>query len=80
MRQIDFSEWRKQRSRVLHIGLHTEDAFQDHLAGNRPRDPEQERILSQLDKARWKRYLESGKIEKLGPRRYRFRIDSTDDD
>ena len=75
MKRIDFSEWKKQKSRLLQIRLRTESPFEGRLVGNRPRDPEKERILSELDKARWERYLQSGKIEKLGPRRYQFRID-----
>ena len=42
-------------------------------------DPERERLFVELDKARWKRYLESGKIEELGPRQYRYRIDGPTD-
>lgn len=75
VRRIDLSEWKKQKARVLQARLRTDNAFIGGAPGNRPRDPESERILGELDKARWERYLQSGKIEKLAPRRYRLRID-----
>ncbi|SFR03662.1 hypothetical protein [Desulfoscipio geothermicus] len=38
----------------------------------RPRDPEEDYILFLLDRRRRQHALTSGRIEKLGPRRYRW--------
>ncbi len=42
------------------------------LPGRRPRDPASERVLSRLMVARYRRWLASGRLERLGPRRWRF--------
>ena len=78
MRTIDFDGWKKQKSRVFETMIRTESSFEGRVPGRRPRDPEKERILSELDKVRWLRWLQSGKLAKLGPRHYRLRIDFKD--
>lgn len=40
--------------------------------GRRPRDPEGERVLTRLMIARYRRWLASGRLERLGPRQWRF--------
>lgn len=40
----------------------------------RPRDPEEERLLVRMAVAGWRRLLAEGKIERVGPRHYRFRV------
>ena len=75
MRRVDFENWKKQKSRVCAIRLRTDSSFEGHVPGNRPRDPDKERLLSELDKARWQRYVQSGKLQILGPRRWEWRID-----
>lgn len=40
--------------------------------GRRQRDPQGERILARLARARYRRWLASGRLERLGPRRWRF--------
>jgi hypothetical protein len=52
-----------------------EEKYQSRAPGRRPRDPEKERILTQLDRARWQRYLDSGEVQIIGPRLWRWRID-----
>ena len=78
MRKIDFDEWKKQKSRVTALRLRAGSSLGDRVAGNRPRDPEQERVLSAMDKARWERYIQSGKLQILGPRLWKWRIDFKD--
>ncbi|GBC97491.1 hypothetical protein HRbin16_03314 [bacterium HR16] len=47
------------------------------LPRTRPRDPEEERVLSLLVRLRWKRWIESGKLVILGPRRWRLQLGET---
>lgn len=41
------------------------------LPRTRPRDPEEEQVLSLLVRLRWRRWIESGKVVILSPRRWR---------
>jgi hypothetical protein len=43
-------------------------------AKRKPKDEEKEKALVLLDYARFKRWIEEGKIEVVGNRRYRLRI------
>lgn len=45
------------------------------LPRTRPRDPEEEQVLSLLMRLRWKRWIESGKVVILSPRRWRLPLD-----
>ncbi len=74
MRTISFEEWKKQRKAKFAIAVEVENRFPHRLPGRRPRDPEKEKILIRLEKARRQRMIESGKIEILGPRHWRWRI------
>lgn len=47
------------------------------LPRTRPRDPEEERVLSLLVRLRWKRWIESGKLVILSPRRWRLHLGET---
>lgn len=40
----------------------------------RERDKDEKAILLKLDKARWERWIEDGKIQILGDRKFRFRL------
>ena len=42
------------------------------LPRRRPRDPEEERLLLKMAMERKRRWLETGKLEILGPREYRL--------
>ncbi len=46
------------------------------LPRTRPRDPDEERALSQIVQTRWERWLASGKLVILEPRRWRLRLGS----
>ncbi|WP_106004445.1 hypothetical protein [Neomoorella humiferrea] len=73
MRRIDYDEYMEQlRKKSLHLyvrwAAHTSKG--DH--SRKPRDPEEEKILFLLDRNRWQWALASKRLEKLGPRRYRW--------
>ncbi|MFQ6014927.1 MAG: hypothetical protein ACE5NP_05750 [Anaerolineae bacterium] len=44
------------------------------LPRRRPRDPEEERILLKISLHRKEAWLKSGRLEILGPRRYRLHV------
>ncbi len=75
MRTIDYAKWKLQlksrRKRLLDL----EQKFEGHAPGNRPRDPEKDKLLTKLDIARFERYLATGKIEIIGPRHWKWRVD-----
>lgn len=75
MRTVNYAEWKLQlksrRKRLLAL----EQTFKGHAPGNRPRDPEKEKLLARLDIARFERYLATGKIEIIGPRHWKWRVD-----
>gem|GEM_PF-2981277 len=50
-------------------------ANENRLPGNRPRDPEKKRLISELDKARFDRYIASGKLQIINLRHWKWRID-----
>ncbi len=70
MKKVDFYEYQKERRKFLgkrlSLGL-------KRLPANRPRDEEERTLLRRLDKVRWETWLSTGKLQKLGPRHYRFR-------
>ncbi len=78
MRRIKWSDLRaQQRANLL-------DMFQrgamKRLPRTRPRDSDEERALSLIVQAKWNRWLESGKLTILEPRRWRLRLDTEQDD
>jgi hypothetical protein len=74
MRKINYEEWKKRKPELIAKLVKTENTFQGHAPGNRPRDPEKERILTEMDKARKARYIASGKLTIIGPRKFKWRI------
>ena len=75
MKTVDYQDWKREIARRQRRILAVESKFQGRAPGRRPRDPEKEKLLARLDRARFQRYLKSGKIEILGPRRWKWRID-----
>jgi len=57
-------------ARQLHLAA--DAALTRRLPLRRPRDPQEEEVLAQLDILPWQKALASGKLEKLGPRKYRL--------
>lgn len=60
------------RPRARRINLAAAAALPQRLPGRRPRDPEEERVLTHLAISSWNRALRSGLLEQIGPRRYKL--------
>ena len=67
---INYDEHAKQRGEFTRQRLR---AGWRRLPRQRPRDPEEERLLLKMALERKRRWLETGKLEILGPREYRLR-------
>jgi len=67
---IDYDEHVKRRSEFTLKRLR---AGWRRLPRQRPRDLEEERILLKMALERKRRWLETGKLEIIGPREYRLR-------
>jgi len=68
MRKYEFEEYIKKRPKFTRIRLKLKGlqrAFRKY-----PRKADEEIVLIQLAQARWKRWLEEGKIKKVKERRY----------
>lgn len=63
---------KRVRPRAVEVHLAAAATSAGRLPLRRPRDPQEEEVLTELDILRWKKALESGLLEKLGPRRYRL--------
>lgn len=72
---IDYEEWKERRRSLASKHYKLQEKFDGRAPGNRPRDPEKERLLIKMGKARLKRWIESGKIEIVSPREWIWRID-----
>ena len=75
MRSIDFEQWKRDKVARRAAVLAVDSRFQGRAAGRRPRDPKKEKILLEMDIARRERYIQSGKLEIISPRRWKWRID-----
>lgn len=75
MRKIDYEEWKQRRPALREARLRADNRFEGRAAGRRPRDPEKEKVLAELDKARRARYIASGKLKIVTPRVWEWRID-----
>ena len=75
MRSVRYEDWKKKRRDGLLTAVDVENAFDGPSAGRRPRDPEKERLLIELEIARRNRFIKSGKLQILGPRLWKWRID-----
>jgi hypothetical protein len=76
MKRVDYQDWKREIAKKRRRLFVLEATYTGRAAGRRPRDPEKERVLTQLDIARWKRYIESGKVQIIGPRLWKWRIDA----
>ncbi len=74
MRRIKYEEWKESRQAVFDKLVDVENSFEGRAAGRRPRDPEKEKILMEMDRARRERLIESGKLEMTEPRRWKWRV------
>lgn len=73
--KIIYSEWMKNAGEVHSKLLQINSKFVGRPSGGRPRDPEKEKALMEMDKARFERYIESGKIKIIDDYRWQWRID-----
>lgn len=70
MKKVNFYEYVnkiKSEKELIYENIPKERAIR-----KRPRDPAEEEILMKLDKMRFKRLVEEGIIEIIGPRRYKI--------
>ncbi|MGI6129843.1 MAG: hypothetical protein ACOYEO_07115 [bacterium] len=63
---------RQVRPRARRINLAAAAALPQRLPRRRPRDPEEESILTRLAIFSWNRAIESGLLEQIEPRRYKL--------
>ncbi|MBA7644556.1 hypothetical protein ES703_52300 [subsurface metagenome] len=68
MRKYEFEEYIKNRPKFTRIRLKLKGSQRGFR--RYPRKKNEERVLIGLARARWKRWLEEGKIKKLEERRY----------
>lgn len=73
MRKVKYDEYIKQLQKRA-LSLYTRWAAQTEKAppARKVRAAEEDLILFLLDRKRWEQALASGRIEKVGPRRYRW--------
>jgi len=69
VRRVDFADWQERRKSFLRIRARLGAV---KSAASRPRDPEERDLLLRLDQVRWKKWLASGRLARLGPRHYRL--------
>ena len=74
MKEIDYRDWKRRKQEHFAASAKAESRFEGRVAGNRPRDPDKEKILARMDQERRRRYVESGKLEIVSPRVWRYRI------
>lgn len=78
MKSVRYEDWKDKRRAGFLAAVNVENALSERRVGRRPRDPEKERILIRLETARRERYIRSGKLQILGPRLWKWRIDLKD--
>jgi len=69
--RISWEEWKKRRSELMRRFFESEPR---RLPRRRPPDPEKRLIMAELMRAHKRRWIESGKLVELGPRRWLFRV------
>ncbi len=73
MRNINYDTYIEQlRKRALHIYTRWTTQTGKAMPSRKPRDPEEDITLFLLDRKRWQQALASGRLERVGPRRYRW--------
>ncbi|KYH30825.1 hypothetical protein [Neomoorella mulderi] len=74
MRTVDYDQYMEQlRKKSLHLYTRWAAGQKDNaLLSRKSRDLEEDKVLFLLDWKRWQEALTSGRIEKIGPRRYRW--------
>lgn len=73
MRKVDYDHYIKQlRKKSLRLCTSWARQAGPDRSSRKPRDPEEDIALFILDQKRWQQALASGRLEKTGPRRYRW--------
>ena len=72
---INYDDWKKRRGERRAATLGLENSFVGRAAGMRPRDPKKEEILARMTRARIARYIESGKLEIIDSKHWKWRVD-----
>lgn len=78
MQKIKWSDLQAQRRANLLYMM--QRSTLKRLPRTRPRDPDEERALSLIVQNRWRRWLETGKLTILEPRRWRLRLEDVPTD
>lgn len=74
-RVFDFDKYIKDnRSRFFDNMARLEIETTSRLVRERPRDPLKERLLCRLDNDRRRKMINSGELQRLGPRKWRLKI------
>lgn len=73
MRKVNYDGY-MEKLRVKSLQLYTQWAASGNSSArsSKPREQEEDVMLFLLDYLRWQKALDSGMIEKIGPRRYRW--------
>lgn len=73
MRKIDYDVYRLQKAEPAARAYMVFEAAKKQRTGRRRgREQEEKVVLALLDQLRWQRALDCGRIERIGPRRYRY--------
>ena len=75
MRCVSYEEWKKERKSKFAIAIAVDNSLPERLPGRRPRDPEKETLLIEVEMSRRQRWIETGKLEIIGPRHWKYRVD-----
>ncbi|MFZ5592076.1 MAG: hypothetical protein ACOY81_09765 [Bacillota bacterium] len=73
MRKVNYDGYmEKLRVKSLHLYTQWAASGNSSARSNKPREREEDVMLFLLDYLRWQKALDSGMIEKIGTRRYRW--------
>lgn len=75
MRQFDWASYRKEVSgKAAQVYIRSQSEAPKRLVRRKPRAEAERSLLTRQVLALWKSQLESGRLEILGPRRFRLHI------
>lgn len=66
--------WRRRQRMLRELHKRSPRSVDGWVTGGRGYDREKEELIVHLAKARWQKWFETGKIEIIGPRHWRWRI------
>lgn len=74
MKTINYNEWKKNSGAAHSRMLQMQASIKERSSGGRERDQEKENALIEMGKARFQRYIDSGKIVIVNPRKWIYKI------